>query len=61
MVTAPQAAAILAVSENVLGRMRRDGIGPAYAKDGGIDRAVRYRKKDLEAWLAAVKTGGKIR
>jgi hypothetical protein len=40
--------------------MRSDGIGPAYAKANESSAATRIKKKDLQAWLNAVKTDGKV-
>ena len=61
MLTTSEAANFLAVSESTLARMRKDGIGPVYVKAGGANGAIQYRKQDLLDWLAAVKTGGKVR
>ena len=47
----PQAADYLNVSIAWLQRQRWLGTGPAYIKVGA--RAVRYRKNDLESWVAA--------
>ncbi len=43
------AAEFLGVSPTTLPRWRWSGVGPAYLKVG---RAIRYRRSDLEAWLA---------
>ena len=43
------AAEFLGVSPTTLPRWRWSGIGPAYLK---IGRSIRYRRVDLEAWLA---------
>ena len=43
------AAELLGISPTTLPRWRWAGIGPAYLKLG---RAIRYRRADLEAWLA---------
>lgn len=61
LINASQAAAYLASTESRLANMRKDGIGPAFVKGDGAEEAIRYRKQDLDAWLAAVKTGGQIR
>ena len=61
MLTASEASVFLGISESTLARMRRDGIGPPYVKGGGSNGAIQYRKQDLQDWLAAVKTGGKVR
>lgn len=44
------AAAFLCVSRRTLDRWRFDGTGPAFIKLGG---AVRYRRADLDAFIAA--------
>lgn len=50
----PDAAAYLALSPKTLERFRSEGTGPAYVKCGPGRRArVRYRKADLDAWIAA--------
>lgn len=61
MFTASDAAVFLTISESTLGRMRKDGIGPAYVKAAGSNGSIQYRKQHLVDWLAAVKTGGKVR
>lgn len=43
------AARFLGVSETTLPRWRWAGTGPAYLKVG---RSIRYRRADLEQWLA---------
>jgi len=50
----PEAAALLMVSEEVLARMRGDGIGPAYIHGPGSE--VRYVKQALIDWMQANKT-----
>ena len=55
------AAAFLMISESALARMRSEGIDPAYDKANESGGPVHYRKQDLQAWLDAVKAGGKIR
>lgn len=42
-------AARLGVSAKTLGRWRCEGSGPPYVAAGGV---VRYRRTDLDAWLA---------
>lgn len=61
MLTSSEASAFLGISESALARMRKDGIGPPYVKGGGSKGAIQYRKQDLQDWMAAVKTGGKVR
>ena len=46
----PEAATYLRLSKPTLERLRLTGEGPAYAKLG---KAVRYRRADLDAWLAS--------
>jgi excisionase family DNA binding protein len=50
LLTQPEAARLLRLSERTLERLRVAGGGPLYVKAG---RAVRYREVDLEAWIAA--------
>jgi excisionase family DNA binding protein len=42
-----EAAAYLRLSKSTLAKMRLSGTGPRYQKFG---RAVRYRRRDLDAW-----------
>lgn len=44
------AATVLALSIRTLQAWRCRGIGPAFIRAG---RAIRYRRADLQAWLAA--------
>jgi excisionase family DNA binding protein len=46
--TTIEAAAYVGLKKPTMERFRFLGQGPAYCKLGG---AVRYRKKDLDAWL----------
>jgi predicted DNA-binding transcriptional regulator AlpA len=50
--TTKEAAAYLKLSRQFLegARYRGDGSGPAYIK---LERAVRYRRSELDAWMAA--------
>ncbi|SFJ53200.1 helix-turn-helix domain-containing protein [Bradyrhizobium sp. Gha] len=50
--TTPEAAGYLKVSPQYLegARSRGDGTGPPYVK---LERAVRYRRHDLDAWMAS--------
>ena len=45
-----EAAAYIRLSKPTLERLRLKGDGPCYAKMG---KAVRYRRSDLDAWLAS--------
>ena len=46
----PEAASYIRLSKPTLERLRLTGDGPPYAKLG---KAVRYRRTDLDAWLAS--------
>lgn len=46
--TTPQAAKYLGLSPTTLEKYRGSGCGPRYIQLG---RAIRYRLKDLDAWL----------
>lgn len=46
----PEAATYIRLSKPTLERLRLTGEGPPYAKLG---KAVRYRRADLDAWLAS--------
>jgi len=59
LMSANEAAIYLQNSEAKLAKMRHDGIGPAYVKADSPSGPVRYWKKDLDAWLASVRTGMK--
>ena len=48
VMTTVEAAAYVGLKKPTMERFRFLGQGPAYCKLGG---AVRYRKKDLDAWL----------
>jgi excisionase family DNA binding protein len=48
VMTTIEAAAYVGLKKPTMERFRFLGQGPAYCKLGG---AVRYRKKDLDAWL----------
>ena len=50
--TTPEAAAYLKLSRQFLegARYRADGSGPAFIK---LERAVRYRRTTLDAWMSA--------
>ena len=47
----PDAAAYVRLSKPTLERLRLTGDGPSFLKLG---RAVRYRKADLDDWLASL-------
>lgn len=55
LMTTPEAAAYLKFSEETLKDWRRDNTGPAYIKIHGAH--VRYRVRDLDAWLDAQTVG----
>lgn len=60
MLTAAEAAEVLGTSPNTLASWRFKGDGPPYYRLGDGDRAlVRYRRGELEEWLAshAVRPG----
>jgi excisionase family DNA binding protein len=50
ILTTPEAAAYTRMSKPTLERWRLTGDGPIYVKLG---KAVRYRRADLDAWLAS--------
>jgi predicted DNA-binding transcriptional regulator AlpA len=50
-----EAAARLGLSKSTLDKMRCAGKGPRYVKS--TDRAVRYDPADLDAWIAARRSG----
>jgi len=50
LLTQTEAAKILRLSERTLERLRVSGVGPSFIKAG---RSVRYRERDIEAWIAA--------
>lgn len=54
-----EAAQYLRSSEATLQRMRGDGIGPRFRKDDTKSPPIIYIKRDLDAWMASVKTGSK--
>ena len=54
VVTEREAAKMLAVSTAALRRWRREGRGPRVTR---IERCVRYRLSDLEAYLARAEQG----
>lgn len=47
----------LKVSERSLAQMRSDGVGPPFVRLHASGRGVRYRRADLDAWLAAKGAG----
>ena len=51
LLTTKEAAAYLRLATPTLERFRLTGGGPAFCKMG--DKAVRYRKEDLEDWLTS--------
>lgn len=54
IMTTREAAAYCRLSKQTLERYRLTGEGPRFAKYGksGGTAAVRYRKEDLDAWIA---------
>jgi excisionase family DNA binding protein len=48
--TTAQAASVLGFHASYLAKARLTGSGPRYLKIGG--RSVRYRRSDIDAWLA---------
>jgi excisionase family DNA binding protein len=51
--TAREAAAYLRTSPSTLAKRRLQGNGPAFVR---IGRAIRYRKADLDCWMASSRT-----
>jgi prophage regulatory protein len=49
MLTEPEVARLLGVSLSTVKRLRASGEGPPVIKVG--KRAIRYRRRDVEAWL----------
>ncbi len=52
LLTTPEAASILDISPRTLEKSRSHGDGPPFYK---IGRSVKYRKDEVEAWLASRK------
>jgi predicted DNA-binding transcriptional regulator AlpA len=50
-----QAAGLCNLSHQTLAQWRRAGCGPAFIKLG---RAIRYKRTDVEAWIASKQRGG---
>jgi predicted DNA-binding transcriptional regulator AlpA len=50
LMTATEAGALLAMTRGALAQLRYMGTGPKFVKLGG--RSVRYRREDLEEWVA---------
>ena len=50
LLTTEQAAAVLGFHPSYLAKARLNGAGPKYLKIGA--RAVRYRRADIDVWLA---------
>lgn len=46
-----EAAAYLGLSESLLNKLRLTGGGPTFVRLAG--RSIRYRRADLDAWVAA--------
>jgi predicted DNA-binding transcriptional regulator AlpA len=51
----PNTCGHLGISYSTLRGLRRAGAGPRYVRVGG---SIRYRLRDIEAWLDANTTGG---
>ncbi|MBA4016457.1 MAG: DNA-binding protein [Pirellula sp.] len=51
LLTTAEAARLSGIGERTLWRWSRSGIAPAPIKIGGS--AVRYRRRDIEAWISA--------
>jgi predicted DNA-binding transcriptional regulator AlpA len=54
LLTQPEAADLLRLSERTLERLRVSGSGPKYVKAG---RSVRYRLGDIEVWITSRVVG----
>lgn len=52
------AAEYLALSPRTLEKWRSAGTGPTFCRIGGGVRGVRYRRDDLDAFVAARTVGG---
>ena len=50
LMTATEAGDLLAMTRGALAQLRYMGTGPKFVKLGG--RSVRYRREDLEEWIA---------
>ena len=57
--TTAEAAQYLMSAEARLLKMRADGIGPRFQKDDTKSPPINYVKRDLDTWMASVKTGSK--
>lgn len=54
LLTASQAARLVSVGERTFWRWTRSGVAPAPIRIGsGLKPSVRYRRRELEAWVAA--------
>lgn len=51
LMTTKEAAAYLQLSPSLLNKLRLTGGGPVFVRLAG--RAIRYRRVDLDAWIAA--------
>ena len=61
LLTAGEVAALLRVSVKALEHRRRRGIAPKHVCLGGAGRSVRYRREDVDAYLAELaQRGGHI-
>lgn len=62
LLTTPEAAIFLQVSDTTVERWRKEGSGPRYFQGGGaaargVNQHVRYQKADLIQWIEANKVG----
>ena len=57
--TTAEAAQYLMSSDARLLKMRADGIGPRFQRDDTKSPPITYVKRDLDVWMASVKTGSK--
>jgi hypothetical protein len=51
LLTAPEAATFLRISERKLAGLRSSGDGPKYSRILQGNKGVRYRRQDLESWI----------
>ncbi len=58
LMTSKEVAAILRISEKALEHLRRRGTGPKHVSISGTGRSVRYRTKDLDAYLTGLADQG---
>ena len=58
LMTAEEVCAILRISEKAMEHLRRRGTGPKHVSIGGNGRSVRYRREDVDAYLAGLADQG---